>query len=274
MKAQPPTFDRSRALGLTLALVSGCALIQGATAKIVVAGSVFATPALSFPEYLAVEPEVAASAWVGEREDELSTREPKPILDARVALAFAGEQVSLLGRGEGIYGATSVETGLRYEPGATYEFQVATGGEDYGGRTPAPAPLAREGLTLSPAPSHRDGLPDGVLVHPASTSLSITWPQESGRYAYVSVFRADRATPDRPELLFDTRPKTAKDVLAFVTGNPPTQVEIPAGTFASDGVYAVVVVAANNGEKVGDVFGVSAFLVGSGTAQILVVGEL
>lgn len=253
--------------------VASCALIEGVTARIVVAGSVFATPALSYPGYLAVEPEVVASSWVGEREDELSTREPKPILDAQVALEFAGERVPLPGRGEGVYGTSSIEGALAYQPAATYEFVVATGGESYGGRTTAPPPLGPEGLQLAPAPTPRDGLPPGALSHPASTALTVTWSLESGRHAYVSVFRADPGTPDRPELVFDTRPKTAKEILALATGNPPTQVEIPAGTFGSDGVYAVVLVAANNGEKVGDVFGVSAFLVGSGAAQLLVVGE-
>jgi hypothetical protein len=264
----------NRHLGLALALCSGCALIEGVTAKTVVAGSVFATPELALTGWLDVTPEVAASTWVGEREDELSTAEPKPVLDASVHLAFDGRRVKMPGRGDGLYGVSSLDGDLIYSAGATYEFEVGVGGESYGGRTVAPAPLGPTGLVLAPAPTSRADLPPGVLLHPKSTALTVTWPLESGRYAYLTVFRADQATPDRPELVFDTRPKTAKEILDFVTGNPPTQLEIPAGTFSADGVYAVVLVAANNGEKVGDVFGVSAFLVGSGTAQILVVGDV
>lgn len=258
----------------TLALVSSCALISSATAKIVVVGSVFATPELALPGWLEVSPEVVASTWVGEREDELSTSEPKAILDARVAVAAGGTRVSLLGRGDGLYGASSIETELSYQAGAVYEFEVDVSDERYGGRTTAPPPLDQNGLSFRPSPSLRDGLPEGVRVHPKETALIVSWPLEAGRYAYLSVFRADRATPDRPELVYDTRPKTAQEILNFVTGNPPTELEIPPATFSADGVYAVVLVAANNGEKVGEVFGLPAFLVGSGTAQILVVGDV
>ncbi len=261
-------------LGLTLPVAISCDLVESASSTIIVSGLFVKTPDLTIEGRLDVPGETLATVWLGERESVTSTEEPTPIGDADIKVTFAGNAVVLPESEEkGIYAQNSTkQASLVYAEGTRYDFVAKLPSDsetEYGGSSTAPAPLSAAAISLDPQPSQTvPGLAE-VGVHPRNTALTLTWGTQYGRYAFVSVFRADANDPSDPQLVFDSRPKTAKDVLQLLVGDPPTTITVPAEVFAQDGVYAVVLVAANQGERRSNTFLGSPFLVGTGAAVFL-----
>lgn len=250
----------------------GCDLIQQATATIVVGGIVAGSPELKYAGFYDVPSEVTASVWLGERASATSQEAPVAVSNANVTITIGARQVSLPETSErGVYATTSVESAnLVYEAGATYVFEAVIT-ETHGGETVAPTRLTADDLSLTPAPGTNAAFP-GLGTHAKGAALTVGWPTSAGKYGVVTVLRADPAQPSRPELVFDNRPQTAQEILDLVLGTPPTTIEIPAGTFARDGLYAVILVAAERGDLLDNTSIASPLLVGSGAAALLVVG--
>ncbi|MCC7386630.1 MAG: hypothetical protein IT384_32630 [Deltaproteobacteria bacterium] len=265
---------RCLALSSVLPLVAGCDLFEAVSSTLIVSGLVVGTPELTLQGYFAVPAETAATAWVGERASETSTDEPTPISGVPVTVTAAGRALTLkeLAGQKGVYAVSSLEdAALVYQAGATYVFDAEIEGEKHGGQGDAPPKLEAGAVTFTPALTANTTIP-AIKTHQRNTSLTVTWGEQYGRYAYVSVFRADPNNPQQPELVFDTRPKSAKEVLDFVIGSPPTSVEVPPNTFDRDGVYALVLVAANKGGPRTNTFIGSPYLVGSATAELFAIG--
>lgn len=267
------SFKRTLIIGLLA--TAGCDLVESAQAVIVVGGAVVKSPAISVMGQLDLPAEVVASGWVGERDSPTSTDAPQPISDATVRLTFAGNRISLpLADAErGLYATTSVmDTNLEYVAGVAYAIEADTLGTTAGGALmAAPTELTPAALTLSPRPTDLHPTVREALVHPRNGALQISWTEQYGRYGYVTVLRANRSAPDQPEVVFDTRPITAQEVLDLVL-NPETSVDVPGEVFAADGFYAVVVVAVEKGDDLlPNTFLGSALLVGSSAAVILAV---
>ncbi|MEO1336192.1 MAG: hypothetical protein AAFV29_11140, partial [Myxococcota bacterium] len=232
-------------------MLCGCDLLDSATATTVLGGLVVATPATSIPNRLELDAEVFASAWVGERASPTSTAAPTPIGTATVDLTSASGAVSLpvTDAANGVYFQSSLtDANLVYVGGAQYQLTATIDGIRFGGSVEAPPALSPSGLVLDPTPTEQvPNLPD-VGIHPANTALTVSWGSQFGRYAYLVVFREDPNAPTQPVLVYDNRPDTIAETLAFVQGTPPTSIRIPADTFAQDGLYAVTLVAMNRAD--------------------------
>lgn len=275
-----PTLQRARphllaALGVAL-LSAACDLVKSATATMVVAASITATPELQVAGQLDVPGEVASIVYVGERASATSSEKPRPITGAQVSVTFVGKSVDLKEKRDeqGVYGADSVETpALAYQDGQLYDFGAATADQTYGGSVMAPNRLSPTSVTLTPAPAGANPLFPDLKVHPKDTQLKLEWASDAGRYAYVTVLRADKDNPNMPAVVFDNRPDSAEEIIDLIAKAPPTSIVIPAATFAEDGIYAVVLVAMNKGEPKSNTLLVSPILAGSGAAVLLVVGN-
>ena len=274
-------FNRAllNAMGVCLTglATSGCDLLEAANATTIVGGFIVRTPELSITDIIDVPAEVVATAYVGERDSPTSTATPTPIGTAQVSVSFSGRTVALPVQDApaGLYGESSTRvTMLEYEGGAEYTLEADLNGSRFGGLVTAPPALSAAAITLDPNPTMAvPGFPE-VLVHTASTALTLTWGDQFGRYAYVSVFRADPNDPSNPDVVFDNQPETASELLNFILGTPPPNVTIPGDVFAQDGLYAVVLFTMNNTDDLlPDTFIGSPILVGSGAATFLAVGQ-
>lgn len=276
---------KSAQLALTLALPAfalGCGALDSVTATTVVAGTIVKTPELRVMGQFDVGSEIIASAWVGERKNATDTGEPSPIKGADVNLTFAGNRIALAEQTdtEGLYLINTVDTpnsGLMYAGGTTYTVRADINNgtvAEYGGTVSAPTALTPAALVLSPQPSMTVPGFDNVFVHAKSTAINVAWAGEQfGRYPYVSVLRAKANDPENPELVFDNRPEGAQETIEFILGTPPTSVDIPADTFAADGLYGIVVVIMNKHDSLlPNTFIGSPILAGSGAAIVLSVG--
>jgi hypothetical protein len=272
----------SRALPLaitTLAVFGGaCDLIESAKSTIVVAGILAATPEVKLAGQFDVESETLATVYLGERDSPTSSEAPSPIKGANVAIQFSGNSVVLKeedGGEDGVYLADSVrEPKLLYADGTLYTFAADISGNDagpFGGGVTAPTRLSPASLTLTPAPEAIPLVPN-VYRHPKSADLTITWTEANGRYAYVTVLRADAANPGQPQQVYDSRPKTGQDMIKFIIGTPPTSLTVPGSVFDSDAAYAVLVVVADKGDPQTNTFLGSPLLAGSGEKVLLAVG--
>jgi hypothetical protein len=261
-------------LAASLALTTGgCRLLEMLKSDVVVSGIVFATPGLDHPGWISIEEEIVATAWVGRRISLTSTAAPSAVQGARVHVRFGERMVALAPDADqpGLYVARSSETPeLELVDGAAYRFDVELG-EVYGGEVIAPRRLSVEQLSFEPALGKHPLVPE-LQTHPRGEPLRIGWTAAEGRYAYVSVLRADPEHPDRPELVFDTRPQDAADALAALSDDARA-LDIPGEVFEPDGIYGLVVMLANNGAPDADTFLGSPLLVGSGVALLLVVGS-
>ncbi len=259
------------ALSAPLLVASGCDLISQATATIVVGGIVVASPEIRYAGFYDVPSEVSANVWLGERASATSQEAPTPVSNATVIVNAGARAVTLPETDEpGVYATNSVDNAsLVYEAGTTYVFDAVIT-ETHGGETVAPQKLTADALTVTPALG-ASVLPD-LGTHTANTALTVGWPKEFGKYGVVTVFRADKANPTKPQLVFDNRPKTAKQVLDLVLGNPPETIEVPASTFAQDGLYALILVASERGELRDNTSIASPLLVGSGAAKLFTIG--
>ncbi len=283
-------MKRHTKLSLTLsaALIvgaGGCRILEMAQSTMVVSALVVATPELSYPGYLEVEPHVIASAWIGQRPNSTSL-EPMPVSGLDVTVTFNEQTLTLTEREDeaGLYFLESEDDPtLAYESGTTYAFetQVETAPlpgqppstQSHGGETVAPQRLQPEAVDVSPVMESHPLAPELKLL-PKNTGVTISWSEEYGRLSYVSVLRGNPDDPEKPELTFDTRPETSKDLLKMAAGDQPTTVEIPADAFPEDGVYAVVLVAMDKGLPSNTTFLGSPILAGSGTAILVAVGDL
>lgn len=270
-------------LAVPLFGVTGCNAIESVTATTVVAGTLVRTPELQVQGRFDVRAEVLASAWVGERKNATDTGEPTPVRGADVNITFAGNRIPLPedDSAAGFYQTNTVEdpdSGLIYMGGLSYTTRASLDDgsvAEYGGTVTAPTELSPAALNLSPTPSSMDIPPFGtVLVHPKSTALNVAWAGDRfGRYPYVSVFRARADDTSNPELVFDNRPESAGEIIEFILGTPPAEVDIPADTFAEDGLYGVVVVIMDKQDSLlPNTFLGSPVLAGSGAAVVLAVG--
>lgn len=261
-------------LAASIALTTGgCRLLEMLKSDVVVSGVVFATPALDHPGWISIEEEIVATTWVGRRMSATSTVAPLPVKGAHVHVRFADREVALAPDADqpGLYVARSSKTPeLELLDGATYRFDVDLG-EVYGGEVIAPKRLSVEQLSFEPALGQHPLAPE-LRTHPRGEPLRIGWTAAEGRYAYVSVLRADPEHPDRPELVFDTRPQDAADALAALSDDTRA-LDIPGEVFEPDGIYGLVVMLANNGAPDTDTFLGSPLLVGSGVGLVLVVGS-
>lgn len=254
---------------------SGCHFFESVTATTIVSGLMVATPGVTFKDFVSLESETVATIWVGERESATSTEAPTPISNANVSVGFSGGNVPLEAvQGSGVYTKSSIDSALDYIEASVYDYNAVVDGETFGGKITTPPKLQRQNVTYSPAPSTHPVFPNELAIHPKSTDLTISWNPNSGRFAYVSVFRADKATPDMPEFVYDTRPETAEEILEFVVGTPPPMVTIPADIFAVDGLYGVVLFTMDNGDPLQNTFIGSPILAGSGAVQLFVVGDV
>jgi hypothetical protein len=278
-----PTLGAPRlALPLLALLVGGCDLVKAASSTVIVGGLVVKSPEIKVEGYLELPAETGASVWLGERESATSTETPKPIKGARVALTYAGNAVPLTEQmdADGVYLETSLDNDdLSYAPGAAYTFSAELDGEPgvtYGGTIRmAPEALTPAALTLEPRPTELVERFQGAGVHPKGEALKLSWGTQYGRYAYVSVLRARPESPDRPELVFDNRPKTTNEILRLVVGSPITTFTIPGDTFAEDGIYAVLLVTLDKGnDLLPNTFLGSPILAGSGAVVFLAVGDV
>lgn len=257
---------------------SGCDLIESAKSTIIVAGIVAATPEVQLEGHFNVKSETVATVYLGQRSNPTSTEEPDPITGADVDLEFAGNTVKLDEQTSqrGLYEVNSVMNDmLVYSEGAIYSFVAEIPGNDagpFGGAVTAPTRLTPASLTLSPTPQPFMNVPN-LYTHPKSADLMVSWTSMNGRYAYVSVIRASASNPDEPQLVFDSRPKNAGEMLKFILGTPPTSVMVPGATFAEDGAYAVIVVASDKGDVKTNTFLGSPILAGSGEKVLLAVGN-
>lgn len=263
-------------LPLALPALGGCNLIKSATSTTIVSGLLIASPEVKQAGFYDVPSEVLATSWVGQRESVTSTKEPTPITGAQVSVQFGNSTVTLKEQSgqPGVYVASSVDSAsLKYQPGSSYRFEAVTMSDMHGGDVDAPPQLAANALTFSPALISDPMLPE-FKRHTKNAALSVSWPKDAGRYAYVTVLRANRANPQSPTQVFDTRPKTAQEILNFIFGDPPASVDIPGATFAADGLYAVVLVAVNKGSPDANTFAGSPILAGSGAASFFAIGAL
>lgn len=277
MRALIAPLAPTLALGLGL---TGCDILESATATTIVAGTVVRTPDIRVEGFFDVQAEVVASALVAERENATSTDEPTPISGANAAITFSGNRVQLVEQSTpGLYLTTSVDDpSLVYVDGSSYTVRASLPGDattEFGGQVTAPNALTPAAITLSPQPTESfPGLPD-VLMHPKSTALNVRWPSEGfGRYAYLSVYRADVNDASNPVLVFDNAPETAGEIIEFIVGTPPESLDIPADTFAEDGLYGVVLFTLDRHERLlPNTFIGSPVLAGSGAAIVLAVGQ-
>lgn len=267
------------ALALLATSATGCDLLSSAKSTTVVAGIVASTPEVGLTGQFQIKAQTIATAFVGERASATSTDEPRPIKGADVSLAFAGNALKLreqTGK-DGFYAEDSgTNTALVYADGHTYTFVALIPGDssEHGGSVKAPNRLSSASITLSPTPAPLPApFPEGVKKHPKSTDLVIAWQPQFGRYAWVTVLRANPAKPDQPEVVFDSSPRTGGDIIKFILGTPPSSITIPASKFAQDGAYAVMLVALDKGDPKVNTFLGSPILAGSGAAVILAVGN-
>ncbi|MCK6549519.1 hypothetical protein L6R52_27010 [Myxococcota bacterium] len=273
-----PSVARALTLATLLPALTGCELIESVKATTIVGGILVATPEVKLAGQFDVASEVVATAFVGERASSTSTEEPTPIRGADVRVAQAGgASVNLTEQPSpaGFYLVTSKEeAALTYADGATYAFGATVPGDtvEFGGTVTAPTRLSDASLTLTPTPGTIPNV-DAVRTHPKNADLTVAWQAQNGRYGYVTVLRADPASPDQPQVVFDNRPKTAGEILEFIVGTPPTNLTIPGATFADDAGYAVIVVTLNRGDVDTNTFLGSPILAGSGAAVILAVGD-
>lgn len=268
------TTSRASALTLavfgTAALASACDLIEGVTATKIVSGIVIATPELRLAGSFDVKSETVATAWIGQRDSPTSTAEPSPLTGLDVKLTSPGGTFKLAEQAStpGVYLVSSTsQAGLTYQAAANYALDAVIQGATYGNDGTAPPRLDAGSLTFTPTLG--TGQLQGVRTHARNAALTVQWPSTAGRYAYVSVLRAKPNAPTEPEFVFDNRPETAGEILSFVLGDPKSSIEIPASTFATSGLYAVVVVAMNKGTPRSGTFSGSPMLVGSGAATLL-----
>jgi hypothetical protein len=256
----------------------GCDLASSAGATIVVSGLLVKTPEMKLAGQFDVPGEVGTTVWVGERASATDTNAPTPIKGASVAVTFAGNRVAVPeeGKMDGLYVQSSVEDlNLVYAPGAAYTFEAKIPDSDalYGGTVKeAPEALSPAGMMFEPEPTvTAPNLPE-VGVHAQGAPLTLRWGPQFGTHAFVTVVRADPQSPNDPQVVFDSRPKTAEEIIKFIAGTPPESILIPGDTFRSDGIYAIVLVVCDQGEPLSSTFLGSPLLVGSGAARFLAVG--
>jgi hypothetical protein len=263
----------------SLAFVStACDLIESAKSTIVVAGVLAATPELKLDGQFDVESETLATAYIAERASATSSEEPTPINGADVKIEFAGRTIALPEEDmqRGLYAMDSLrDMDLSFNEGQVYNFAVEIPGNDagpFGGRVTAPTRLSPASLTLTPEPQPVPMVPN-LYSHPKNADFTIGWTEQNGRYAYVTVFRADASNPDEPQLVYDSRPETAEEMIRFIIGTPPTSLTVPGATFDRDGGYAVVIVTADKGMVDSNTFVGSPILAGSGEKVLLAIGD-
>ncbi len=253
----------------------GCdELVDTITATVVVAGTLIQTPEVKLAGQFDVQAETLASVWFGERDSPTSTNEPMPLSGAELQITFGGNAVTLPESSEkGLYSQNSLtDSNLSFEGGIAYTFEGKPSGNTttYGGTVTAPTPLTPAAIQLSPQPGQAiPGVPQ-ALQHPINTALQVSWERQYGAHGYVTVFRANPNDPQNPEQVFDNTPKTAQEIIEFIIGTAPRQVDIPASTFSQAGVYAVVLAAMDKGQALPNTFIGSPILAGS--AQVVFLG--
>jgi hypothetical protein len=261
-------------IGCLLLLLASCDFLESATARVVVAGVVARTPELQLAGQYAVPAETIATVWLGERESETSTEEPRPLGGARVSLDFGARHVELAEQERGVYLASSLDDAQLEYQSTTYAIVAAINDSTFGGSVGAPTELSPAAVRLSPSPTESvPGFPE-VQRHPKTTALEVSWQEQFGHRGYVTIFRAETSDPTRPRMVFESRPQTALQWIEFVAGDPPEKVSIPAEVFTSDGVYAVVLVALERGDVLPSTFVGSPVLAGSGAVRFLAVGNV
>ncbi len=258
-------------LASVLLLTTACEVVDSAQATTVIGGLAVATPAVSIQGQLDVPSEVAASAWVSERDNAVSSN-LTPIDGAIAAVIIDDQSLDLPFASDGRYTLTSLDNSeLVYRAGSAYTFTAEVNGARRGGTVPAaPEQLTPAAITLSPQPTAAHPAVPEALLHPANTALTLSFPAQYGKYGYVVVLRADPSAPDNPTVVYDSRPQTAAEVLELIVGDGNRTLEVPAATFAQDGIYGVILFAVERGtDLLPNTFIGSAFLVGSGVAIVV-----
>lgn len=189
---------------------------------------------------LTIPAQTAALVFFGTRQGE-GAAEPAAISDATVRLQPQGGQATALpSDGAGFYTLTNNGEGseLKYQEGATYDFVVTSGGEQFIGRVEN-APKQEKVEAFHPATT--------VIRREANTPFSFTRrPVDVGEertVGFVSVFPVG-SNGDRGDATYTNTPKTPLEFLQLVA--IPSQwktdtVDIPAAAFPQrDQTYLVV----------------------------------
>lgn len=179
-----------------------------------------------------------------------------PVHGGFTAFFGAGKKVNLKETPVvGTYAATSAESPvLVYDDNTQHRYgfiacktEQAEGcvGEEYDIKSIVGAPhLSRDVLTLSPTlgSSSFAGF-DGAVAVGAALSIAFPPPPTDDQYRpFITVFGIK--SDGTPGQLYSSFPTNPNDILAFINSTPPTQVTIPAATFASAGPYIVLAVSA------------------------------
>lgn len=183
--------------------------------------------------------QTAALVFFGTRQGE-GAAEPAPISDATVRIQPQGGQaVGITSDGAGFYTRTDDSDGeLKYQEGATYDFIVTSGGEQFVGRVEN-APKQEKVDALHP--------PAGFVRMNANTGFSFTRravaASEERTVGFVTVVPIS-SSGDRGEPTYTNTPKTPLQFLELVA--IPAQwksdtVDIPATAFPQrDQTYLVI----------------------------------
>ena len=182
--------------------------------------------------------------------------EPTPIHGGFTAFFGAGKKVDLVETPvAGTYAATSIENPiLAYDDNTEHRYgfiacktEQAGGcvGEEYDITRIVAAPrVSRDTLTLTPVlgASSFPGFDGSVAVGSALTIAFPPPPANDKYHPFITVFglKAD-GTPGQ---VFSSLPQSSGEFLSFINSTPPTQVVVPAATFALAGPYIVLAVSA------------------------------
>lgn len=179
-----------------------------------------------------------------------------PVHGGFAAFFGAGKKVDLSETGvAGTYAATSVQNPvLIYDDNIEHRYgfiacktETADGcvGEEYDINRILAAPhLARDTLTLTPALG-ASSFPDFDGSVAKGTALSIAFPPAPSDDQYrpfITVFGLQG--DGTPGQVYSSFPQDPNAILGFINTTPPSQITIPAETFANAGPYIVLAVSA------------------------------
>lgn len=183
----------------------------------------------------------------------------------------SGLSTSCADDGNGTYLATSLDGGLRYDPGASYTFTLSLDGKSYVASGSAPEPETVPAFQVSISDG---GLPFFAAVSAGSPyTLQRTAPAGVKlNVAFVAVNSLTGNTASATPT-WSNFPQTPEALLEFAVDDSSfraAQIPIPGSAFPSPGAYLVTLTAVNEGgPQSNDLFLGSVVLIGAGSAGIL-----
>jgi len=246
-------------LPVAFLLGAGCQLIFKLRADKIVLLTWLEAPEVNIPNVMQMPRAVTATAIFLDRKGGV---DPVPVSGGFAGFFGAGKLFPMAERdpaaSPGVYVVTSLDDRAEGEPALPYDtdenrrygFKACTVnrgegciGEEFSiNRILAAPALDASTIVFEPAlqPSSFDGFA-GTLLAGTALKVKFPTPTDDNRYRPVVTVMAASADPTQaPGLVFNSVPTGGAELVAYLTTEPPLEIDIPADKLSAAGVYVIM----------------------------------